>query len=109
MVRFEFGPAATNANRSLTPWIIATGHRPFYCSNGGWLQCGLFSDILRSQAEDLLVSNHVDLVITGHQHNMESTYPVYNNTAVANNYASPKGTKRAACTCRGARGRVMHM
>jgi hypothetical protein len=78
-------------NRTALPWVIVTGHRPFYCSNHNTLQCEVFTALLRSQGEAVLAANRVDLVINAHEHNMELSYPLFNGTAVADNFVSPKG------------------
>jgi len=50
-------------NRSATPWVIAMGHRPLYCSNNDKVQCGLFAAILRYQVEAVLYNAKVDVVV----------------------------------------------
>ena len=77
-------------DRTVTPWVVAHFHRPLYCSNdhacvsdsatGG-------SAYLRGVSEDVFYQNKVDLVLEGHVHSYERTYPVYNLTTVSKNYA----------------------
>jgi len=63
------------ANRDKVPWIIVTGHRPFYGSttDGGW-------ENHRIVFEPLLKEFNVDVFLSGHIHAYERTYPVYNYT-----------------------------
>ncbi len=49
------------------------------------------------QAEGLLKSNGVDLVINAHEHNMEATYPVFNGTVTSTDYKQPAGTGVVCC------------
>jgi len=39
--------ANTAANRSAHPWIIAYGHRPFYCSNTDPIDCNVNTSKIR--------------------------------------------------------------
>jgi acid phosphatase type 7 len=64
-------------NRSLTPWIVVVSHRPFYCSASRKSDCVDNAAILREYCEDLFHKYHVDLVISGHVHSYERTFPVY--------------------------------
>ena len=74
-----------------TKFTIATGHRPFYCTNGGSKDkdCVLFTKVLRREAEQVLIAHHVDLVITAHMHGYERTWPVADGEPTAHNYALP--------------------
>lgn len=76
-------------NRSVTPWVVASGHRPLYCSDNDKTQCGIFSDVLRFQVEQTLYSNGVDLVLGAHEHGYERMFPTYNGAATSTNYNSP--------------------
>lgn len=82
--------ATANRNRTQQPWLVVAGHRPFYCTNGGFSgsnkDCKLMADILKSKAEDIIYDNEVDLVITAHMHGYERTYPVYKNSLVGTSY-----------------------
>ncbi|KAJ9558211.1 hypothetical protein OSB04_012825 [Centaurea solstitialis] len=64
-------------DRSRTPWVIFTGHRPMYSS------CGSVDDGFVKAVEPLLVANKVDLVLFGHVHNYERTCAVYKNECKA--------------------------
>lgn len=79
-----------NTQRSATPWIIAMGHRPMYCSVDGYSEdCRLDNSLVRTSLEELFYSEGVDLVIAGHEHYYERTWPVYNKKAVQYNYREP--------------------
>lgn len=79
-----------NTQRSATPWIIAMGHRPMYCSVDNYSEdCKRDKSLVRTSLEELFYSEGVDLVIAGHQHYYERTWPVYNKKAVQYNYREP--------------------
>ena len=70
----------SSVNRDVTPFVIMYGHKPMYSSNsyhGSEVE-------LRDALEDLYVAYGVDLVIAGHDHFYERTWPVSGET-VANN------------------------
>jgi hypothetical protein len=68
---------STRINRERTPWIIAMMHAPFYNSNRGhWME----GELMRRELEPLLYEFGVDVVLSGHVHSYERTYPVFNNT-----------------------------
>lgn len=67
-----------SVDRAATPFVIAHFHRPFYCSNDN--QCTKSGDSpnrLTTQAEDMLYTSKVNVVLTGHVHDYERTVPVY--------------------------------
>ncbi|KAF3436730.1 hypothetical protein FNV43_RR19477 [Rhamnella rubrinervis] len=61
-------------NRSKTPWLIFTGHRPMYSSTSGLTN---IDQRFVDQVEPLLLQNKVDLVLFGHVHNYERTCSIY--------------------------------
>ncbi len=83
-----------SVDRSVTPWLVAHFHRPFYCARDN--ECKFFlcflttflihlcitgGSLLISQGgEEVLHNNKVDIVLTGHEHTYERTFPVYNKT-----------------------------
>lgn len=85
---------AAAANRAERPWIVAMGHRPFYCSNidgdvcaaGNWP-----SNPIRVALEPLFVEFGVDVVIEAHEHSYERTWPVINGTVLDTSYMNPRG------------------
>ena len=67
-----------SVDREVTPFIIVYGHSPMYSSNsyhGSEVE-------LRSALEQLYVDNGVDLVIAGHDHFYERTWPVSAETVM---------------------------
>ncbi|KAL1558743.1 putative inactive purple acid phosphatase 27 [Salvia divinorum] len=65
-------------NRTTTPWLIFTGHRPMYTSTPGNPIFPSVDDQFVDAVEPLLLANKVDLVLFGHVHNYERTCAVYN-------------------------------
>ena len=77
----------TSVDRATTPWVIAHFHRPMYCSSDhGCEKGGIY---LRNRLEETFYANKVDLVLQGHVHAYERTYPVYHNASTAHDYTSP--------------------
>jgi len=70
--------AKANANRAETPWLVVFGHKPMYTSHGDASHDN--DDLLRSELEQLFVEQGVNLVIWGHDHFHERTWPVLNST-----------------------------
>eukprot|EP00160_Parvularia_atlantis_P016812 Unigene5513_Nuclearia_a/m.16872 Unigene5513_Nuclearia_a/g.16872 ORF Unigene5513_Nuclearia_a/g.16872 Unigene5513_Nuclearia_a/m.16872 type:complete len:592 (-) Unigene5513_Nuclearia_a:51-1826(-) len=71
-------------NRSVTPFLVVTGHRPMYNSEkyaSDYRVC----EGMQAAFEDLLVKYDVDLFLGGHYHSMEVTCFVYRNRCVENN------------------------
>ncbi|KAK3579398.1 hypothetical protein CHS0354_029706 [Potamilus streckersoni] len=84
--------AAANARRSALPWIIAMGHRPMYCSVSDLKEdCTRERSLVRKHLEDLFYTQGVDLIISGHQHYYERTWPTYKSHALSYNYKEPAG------------------
>ncbi len=71
--------ANTRTNRALRPWIIMHYHRPAYSTNYD----GIHGDqIARFKFEPLCMRFGVDVVFSGHVHNQERTFPVFNGSVV---------------------------
>ena len=68
-------------DRAATPWIVFTQHRPIYSSDAS--EPGLPGGDYSAAWEPLLKKYAVDLVIVGHQHMFERTFPVLNGTVVS--------------------------
>lgn len=72
-------------NRTATPVVTLAQHRPLYCC-----ECGdILSAILRDQSEQIINQAHIDLHLSGHQHNYQRLYPLINGTLVSTNYTNP--------------------
>ena len=68
----------SSVNRDVTPFVIVYGHKPMYSSNsyhGSEVE-------LRDALEELYVAQGVDLVIAGHDHFYERTWPVSAETVM---------------------------
>ena len=65
--------------------IFVGFHRPLYCSNNGH-DCHVYAPWLRSKIEPTLLRHDVAMVQTGHVHDYERTFPMFNGSAVAYNY-----------------------
>lgn len=65
-------------DRTITPWVIIIMHCPWYSSN-----VNHYGDkqtvLMRESMEDLLYEHNVNIVLSGHVHAYERTYPVYRN------------------------------
>ncbi|KAG9550821.1 Metallo-dependent phosphatase, partial [Aureobasidium melanogenum] len=66
-----------SVDRTVTPWVIVAGHRPWYSTGGTSNTCSP----CQSAFEPLFHKYGVDLGIFGHVHNSQRFNPVYNNTA----------------------------
>ncbi|XP_047320801.1 probable inactive purple acid phosphatase 27 [Impatiens glandulifera] len=69
-------------NRSRTPWLIFTGHRPMYSSTPGILGLAVDQHFVNT-VEPLLLNAKVDLALWGHVHNYERTCAVYEKVCKA--------------------------
>ncbi|KAI1500379.1 Metallo-dependent phosphatase-like protein [Biscogniauxia marginata] len=73
-----------SVDRSVTPWLLIGGHRPWYTTGGdGCSPC-------QAAFEPLLYKYGVDLAIFGHIHNSQRFQPVYNDIADPNGMDNPK-------------------
>ncbi|XP_070574897.1 acid phosphatase type 7-like [Ptychodera flava] len=83
-----------DANRAEVPWILVFGHRPLYCSD--WLKwtsrCNVEAKIFRDNIEDLLHKYKVDVYLSGHNHQYERSFAVYNMTVTSRSYRNPPAT-----------------
>jgi hypothetical protein len=79
-----------NQNRNATPWIIAYGHRPMYCSNIDGDDCTTPRSIVRAGLEELFYRYGVDVIIEAHEHSYERLWPVFNETVTQQDYFNPQ-------------------
>ena len=86
----ELARANAPAARSVRPWLVAYVHRPLWTSQkGSGMTCNTTEQSrMRLVFEQLLHEGGVDLVLTGHNHMYERTWPIYNGT-VLNGTADP--------------------
>ncbi|CAK3774298.1 Metallo-dependent phosphatase [Lecanosticta acicola] len=75
-----------SVDRSVTPWLIVAGHRPWYSTGGSDNIC----DPCQEAFESLLYKYGVDLGVFGHVHNSQRFLPVYNQTADPAGMNDPK-------------------
>jgi hypothetical protein len=70
--------ASQPANRRQQPWIIMWSHRPLYCSDGTTWEGRCISEATKYRAniEGLMSAAHVDLHLSGHNHQYERSWPV---------------------------------
>ena len=63
-------------NRTRTPWVVLSTHRPFYTSGNGWLTAPFsvgYTAAQRAALEPLMRMHQVDLAVVGHVHKYERT------------------------------------
>eukprot|EP01013_Petalomonas_cantuscygni_P023245 TRINITY_DN44641_c0_g1_i1.p1 TRINITY_DN44641_c0_g1~~TRINITY_DN44641_c0_g1_i1.p1 ORF type:complete len:685 (+),score=80.08 TRINITY_DN44641_c0_g1_i1:120-2174(+) len=75
-------------NRSVTPWVVAYGHRPMYCSNADGADCRKQGHI-RGALERLLHEGGVDFLLMGHQHSYERLWPMAGGRLLSKSYTNP--------------------
>eukprot|EP00013_Stygamoeba_regulata_P018869 CAMPEP_0177656280 /NCGR_PEP_ID=MMETSP0447-20121125/15468_1 /TAXON_ID=0 /ORGANISM="Stygamoeba regulata, Strain BSH-02190019" /LENGTH=766 /DNA_ID=CAMNT_0019160359 /DNA_START=213 /DNA_END=2510 /DNA_ORIENTATION=- len=63
-----------------TKWIIMVGHTMTYCASDV-VDCPGVAEHIRELLEPFLHAYHVDLVLNGHSHLYERTFPVYRGRA----------------------------
>jgi acid phosphatase type 7 len=74
--------------------IIVLGHRPIYSSAQGYSVNGIPQGdcaALQTAVEELLKEFGASLMIVGHQHAYERTFPVFQNQPTSTDYHSPAG------------------
>jgi hypothetical protein len=104
-------------NRSLTPWVVFSGHRPMYVDSHfccGWGvsddacdgQCTAYSDVsvmqmLQTHVEPLLFQYQVNLAFAGHFHNVQRQSAVYQGRVVQRSRQEVRHDFRGLLTSRG--------
>eukprot|EP01133_Synstelium_polycarpum_P012931 gene12931-15198_t len=74
-----------DSNRHIYPWIVVCAHSPMYSSSTGHGGSDL---AFREKIEPLLEKYSVNLVISGHDHGYERSYPVINDRVLNSDRAS---------------------
>lgn len=72
-------------DRTLTPWVIVGGHRPFYIDSTNTVVPDGDQPVaadLRDALEDLYLQYHVDVTLQGHHHSYQRTCPAYRGECV---------------------------
>ena len=67
----------SKVNRTVTPWVILTGHRMMYTTQMCEENDYRVSLQMRAELEDLIFEYQVNLMLVGHQHNYERSCKVY--------------------------------
>eukprot|EP01061_Rhynchopus_euleeides_P019815 TRINITY_DN32514_c0_g1_i1.p1 TRINITY_DN32514_c0_g1~~TRINITY_DN32514_c0_g1_i1.p1 ORF type:complete len:568 (+),score=165.01 TRINITY_DN32514_c0_g1_i1:108-1706(+) len=89
-----------SVDRSATPWVVVLMHRAMYCTKSMDEECNQEAQSLRTGdafllsppgLEDLFLANGVDLVLAGHTHHYERTYPVVRGKTMSTSYTNPRG------------------
>jgi len=78
-------------NRSRTPWLVLTGHRPMYNSDKNEKDSHWPGADFQRSVEPLMLKYNVDMYVSGHMHMYERVHPVRNGTVVqtGNVYQNP--------------------
>eukprot|EP00850_Spirogloea_muscicola_P011843 SM000075S21932 [mRNA] locus=s75:106581:115259:+ [translate_table: standard] len=75
-----------SVNRSKTPWVIVSGHRPVHIDSlDGVLPSSnlLAGEEILANLEDVFMLYEVDLILAGHHHSYQRTFPVYKRNVTA--------------------------
>ncbi|THY80858.1 Metallo-dependent phosphatase [Aureobasidium pullulans] len=76
----------SSVDRTVTPWVIVAGHRPWYSTGDSKNICAP----CQKAFEPLFYKYGVDLGVFGHVHNSQRFNPVYNNIADTAGLKNPK-------------------
>ncbi|PWY83333.1 putative acid phosphatase [Aspergillus heteromorphus CBS 117.55] len=74
-----------SVDRTVTPWLVVAGHRPWYSTGGDDNLCSPCQEAF----EALFYTYGVDLGVFGHVHNAQRFQPVVNGTADPNGLDNP--------------------
>jgi hypothetical protein len=78
-LQFEWARAAlARVDRARTPWLVVMMHAPFYCSNSGHVE---ETRLMRRDMERLLYDAGADVVLNGHVHAYERSFPTFDMAA----------------------------
>ena len=101
--------AASKSRVNTTRWRIVYGHRPLYCSQTHGQDIPRGPRYLRKRLEDMYVGAGVDVVVTGHVHDYQRSWPVAHGTPTATNYSSPTAPVYVVNGAAGNRERNSHV
>ena len=86
-----------SVDRSVTPWIVVAGHRPWYTVGNSSGVCGP----CQTAFEGVLYKYGVDVAVFGHKHNLQRFDPIYNGTVDPAGLTNPKAPAYSAWDERG--------
>ncbi|CAL1541090.1 unnamed protein product [Lymnaea stagnalis] len=87
-----------NLNRKNTPWVVAFGHKPLYCTyEDPELFCNKKISKVKSGLEDIFYHYGVDIIIQSYGGAYERTFPMYKGVQVSDNYTDPLGPVHIIC------------
>lgn len=75
-----------SVDRSVTPWVIVMGHRPWYSTGGSDNICSE----CQTAFEDVFYQYGVDLFVAGHVHNLQRQQPTYQGNVDPAGLNNPK-------------------
>ena len=75
-----------SVDRTVTPWVVVAGHRPWYTVGGNSAAC----KPCQVAFEDMMYKYGVDLGVFGHVHNLQRFDPIYKNKTDAAKLHNPK-------------------
>lgn len=82
----------SSVDRTVTPWVIVTGHRPWY-TTGFVRRCSSCQEAF----EKLLYKYGVDIAVFGHVHNSQRLLPVFNGATDPRGMDNPKAPMYIIC------------
>jgi hypothetical protein len=86
-IKADLKQASDPVNRQKQPWIVMWSHRPLYCSDETTWEGRCINEAAeyRERIEAMINEAHVDLHLSGHNHQYERSWPV---TGCAKGYTS---------------------
>ena len=87
-VQVDWATRVLNEANEQKQFIYVGFHRPLYCTTPGGYSCNIDQEWMRQRIERQLYDHRVGILHTGHVHNYERSYQVYNGTVVSTSYAN---------------------
>ncbi|GAK65285.1 acid phosphatase [Moesziomyces antarcticus] len=75
-----------SVDRTVTPWVVVLGHRPWYSTGGSDNICSE----CQTAFEDIFYQYGVDLFVAGHVHNLQRQQPTYKGAVDPAGLNNPK-------------------